>query len=253
MERYDGDGYKDADGMVIKYWQIENELNQAMFTTLYGWREPTGTAGLTSLWADWDFLTTLLDTLNRAVHDSDPTALTTQNLHTDIPPEYNRLFGLPGWPAAAFQWRNSMDIVGFDAYPNYYYADPINSDTVGERVDMLQELSGGKPVIIMESGYPAGPLELGYTEEKQAQYLVDSVHSAVDAGAIGYIHFKLTSTYQPSIEVTEQDKENLELIGQLFEDGHVLALLAWIALHEDEIPHMIEVLQAVEPFWVPEL
>lgn len=248
VERYDGDGYKDADGIVIKHWQIENELNQAMFTTLYGWREPTGLEGLTSLWADWDFLTSLLYTLNRAVHESDPSAVTTQNLHTDIPPEYNRLFRTPGWPDAAYQWRNYMDVMGFDAYPNYYYADPIQSDTVGDRVDLLHRISG-KPVIIMETGYPSGPPELGYSEEKQAQYLEAAVHSAVDAGAIGYLHFKLTSSDQPTIELTDQDKKDMAVLGRLFENGHIVALLGWTARHAEEIPHLIEVLQAVEPYW----
>ena len=71
----DGDGYKDADGIVIKHWQIENELNQALLTAIWGWRSPVWLEALLSPWADWDFCTELLATLNRAVHESDPDAI----------------------------------------------------------------------------------------------------------------------------------------------------------------------------------
>lgn len=249
VERYDGDGDRDASGIHIKLWQIENELNQAMFTTLYGWREPTGVDGLTSLWADQDFLFDVLFTLNRAVHQADPSAITTHNFHTDVPPEYNHFFKQPGWPESARLWRDLMDVIGFDAYPNYYYADPLRIDAITERINILKQAGGGKPIIIMESGYPAGPLETGFSPEKQAQYLDQAVHAAIDGGAIGYFHFKLSSSYTHSVEITDEDQANLEQIGHWFEEGRVLLLLGWVAQNADEIPHTIEVLQSVEGYW----
>lgn len=249
VERYDGDGDRDAPGIHVRFWQIENELNQAMFTTLYGWREPTGTAGLTSLWADQDFLEALLFTLNRAVHQADPSAITTHNFHTDIPPEYNHLFKQPGWPESARRWRNLMDVIGFDAYPNYYYADPLRIDAITERIQTLTEAGGGKPIIIMESGYPAGPLESGFSPEKQAQYLTGAVHAAIEGGAIGYFHFMLASSYTDSVDITAEDQATVEQLGLWFEGGDVLRLLGWVAKHPDEIPHTIDVLQSVEGYW----
>lgn len=248
VERYDGDGDRDAPGIVIKTWQIENELNQAMLTTLYGWREPTGVEGMSSLWADWDFLTELLRTLNRAVHEADPSAITVQNIHTDIPEEYNHLFRMPGWEEAALLWKDHMDWMGFDAYPNYYYADPIHGALVGERVSILREISG-KPVIAMEVGYPSGPTELGYSQEKQAQFLEEALVSVREAGARGYFHFKLASSETHSVVLTEEDKTNLALVGHLFEDTRIGLLLGWTARHLDYIPHFIDVLQAVEGYW----
>lgn len=248
VERYDGDGDRDAPGITIKTWQIENELNQAMLTTLYGWREPTGVEGMSSMWADWDFLTELLRTLNRAVHEADPTAITVQNLHTDIPEEYNHLFRLPGWEEAAVLWKDHMDWIGFDAYPNYYYSDPIHGAVIGERVTLLKDLTN-KPVIAMEVGYPSGPTELGYSQEKQAQFLEEAFHSALAAGARGYFHFKLASTETHSVVLTEEDKSNLALVGHLFEDSRIGLLLAWTSRHIDYIPHFIDVLQAVEGYW----
>ena len=85
VERYDGDGVDDApSGLRIPFWQTENELNQAFFTAIFGWRYPDLFGAFGSAWTDWEFVTRILETLRLAVKDADPTALTTMNFHTDV-------------------------------------------------------------------------------------------------------------------------------------------------------------------------
>ena len=250
VERYDGDGYKDADGIVVKYWQIENELNQALLTAIWGWRLPVWLDALFSPWADWDFCTELLATLNRAVHESDPEAITVQNLHTDIHPNLSHMILQPSWIDAAMLWRDYMDIIGFDAYPNYYVDEPIYGEVVGERAAILREASCGKPVMVMEIGYPTGPAELGFSPEKQARFIDEAFHSAYDAGVVGYMHFGMFSADSHSVEITEEDIANMEWLGPLFTKGRALPLLIWSLLNLDYLhDHFLDVVKTVEGYW----
>jgi len=74
VERYDGDGVLDAPGgQRVRFWQLENELNQAFLTAIWGWREPSFLDALNSAWRDWNFVTRLLQTLSRAVRVEDRT------------------------------------------------------------------------------------------------------------------------------------------------------------------------------------
>jgi len=250
VERYDGDGYKDADGIVIKHWQIENELNQALLTAIWGWRSPVWLEALLSPWADWDFCTELLATLNRAVHESDPDAITTQNLHTDIHPDLSHMILQPSWVDAATLWRDHMDLIGFDAYPNYYVAEPVYGYVVGERVEALREASCGKPIIVMEIGYPTGPAEMGFSWDRQAQFIDDAFHSAYDAGVVGYMQFGLISSDSHSVEITPEDIANMQRIGPLFTEGEALPLFIWALLNLNYLnEHFLDVVKAVEGYW----
>ena len=111
-------------GLRIPFWQTENELNQAFFTAIFGWRHPALFGAFGSAWTDWAFVTDILETLRLAVKDADPTALTTMNFHTDVHPGLNHYFDNPGWQEAVVQWRDLMDVISFDAYPNYYRSSP---------------------------------------------------------------------------------------------------------------------------------
>lgn len=82
MEAYLAYQYRYARAVVahfagrIRYWQIENELNEAFLTSMYGWRYNNFTAdierflknattpyGLFGAWNSWPFLTQLLTAL----------------------------------------------------------------------------------------------------------------------------------------------------------------------------------------------
>ena len=228
VERYDGDGIDDAPGgLVIKVWQLENELNQAGLTAAWGWREPAGVAGLDSAWSDWRFLTRLLETLHRAVKDADPEALTFMNFHTDVPAKISRIGGAPGWLEAVRQWRDDMEIIGFDAYPNYYVADPVRGKQVGEVVRMIREAAPGMPVWGVEIDYPAGPAERGFSPEKQAQFLRESYVAARAEGAGGYFKFCVIDRGVEVAKITPADVAALNKVVPLWEQGRVGALLGW--------------------------
>lgn len=251
VERFDGDGVLDSPtGVKISVWQIENELNQAMLTAVLGWRTPDYMDGISSAWADWSFLTELLATLRQAVFDADPNAQVTTNFHTDIHPGINQFFDLPSWTEAIVDWAPLVDWISIDAYPNYYQASPPKGDIVGERVAMALSASGGKPVFVMESGYPTGPAELGYDEEKQAQFMMDALRSAKAAGAVGFYWFGTQTPDVHSVVITATDLENMSLLASAFESGDAATLMSFALNQADYVQGQLkEVGLAVEAYW----
>ncbi len=250
VERYDGDGFLDAEDIVIKLWQTENELNQAGLTAAWGWRDPTWFKGLRSSWNDWDWLTRLLGILYRAVHDADPEAITYMNFHTDIHPRMNRLFGSPHWEQAVRDWKDLMDVIGFDAYPNYYTADPVRGEVVGERVARIKELAPGKKVMVIEVDYPYAPAVRGFSPEKQARFLGASYEAARQAGADGYFKFRVMDPGKHEVDITEKDLANLEKIVPWYEQGKMWRLLFWALPRYAYVrDHFLDVLKSVEGNW----
>lgn len=249
VERYDGDGYMDADGIVVKFWQLENELNQAMFTAVWRWRSPEWIDGLSSAWADWKFLDVLLWTLSKAVKDADPSAITLINLHSDIPDEVCNFFGIPTWLEAAALWRDYADIIGFDAYPNYVTPNPVMGEVVGERVRQVIEASCGKPTMIVETDYPTGPAILDFTPEAQAEYISEAFWSAYDAGAIGFLKLAVRGPDAHWVEITDEDVENIRLIRNWWLNENFISLGLWALAHLKDMLHIFDVIASVEGYW----
>ncbi|NUN12596.1 MAG: hypothetical protein HUU55_03050 [Myxococcales bacterium] len=251
VERFDGDGVHDSPtGVKISLWQIENELNQAMLTAVLGWRTPEYIDGISSAWADWFFLTELLSTLRQAVLDADPHAQVTTNFHTDIHAEINYFFDLPSWTEAVTQWAPLLDYVSIDAYPNYYQAAPPKGEVVGERVASTLAAGQGKPVFIMETGYPTGPAELGYDEENQAAFMVTALESAKAAGAVGFYWFGTQTLDSHSAVITETDLQNMKLLAGAFDSGDAASLLSFALNNADYVQGQLkDVGLAVEAYW----
>jgi hypothetical protein len=142
----------------VKCWQIENEPNWWAEHEAGGWR-----SGLA--WVeDHGFKLELLKELNNAVHMEDPKASTIINLEADA-----KILA-PG-PFSSY-----CDILGLDFYPNYKSAHPVNpgvtklADEVGKTLQ--------KPLMISETGYPSGPGFLGYSTERQAEYVENASREA---------------------------------------------------------------------------
>jgi hypothetical protein len=251
VERYNGDGEHDAPGgLVVKFWQLENELNQAYLTALWGWRTPSFLDALDCAWKDWEFVTRLLRTLSTAVRTEDPEAWTTVNFHTDIPGEINEGFLIPSWQDSIRQWVDLIDIIGVDAYPNYYQSQPVRGEVLATRVATASEMGCGKPVMVIETGYPTGPSERGYTEAGQAEYIQEAYQASVNAGARGFFLFGVKTGEAHGVVITPEDLANLEYLGQLFEAGAFAELLDFTLANIDYLQnHFVDVLQSVEPYW----
>jgi hypothetical protein len=251
VERYDGDGYLDAPGIApVRRWQLENELNEAFLTALWGWRQPSFEAAPGSAWQDWDFLTRLLDTLVDAVKSSDPGAVTAVNFHTDVSDSLSTALGKKTWRQAIAAWSGKIDIVGVDVYPNYYRAQPVRGNVVGERVSEALRLGGGKPVMVLEAGYPSGPSVEGFDEASQDAFIRAAYASAVSAGARGYFHFGSVTRESHDALVTPLDLANLELVAAAYDGQDASALIAFYLTQTAYIKgHFVKVLQAVEGYW----
>ncbi|CAG1000392.1 hypothetical protein MYXO_02965 [Myxococcaceae bacterium] len=251
VERYDGDGVDDApSGLRIPFWQTENELNQAFFTAIFGWRHPAYFGALASAWMDFEYLTRLLRTLRMAVKDADPTALTTMNFHSDVHPMLNQYFRQPGWLSSIVLWRMEMDVVSFDAYPNYYRSTPPAGSVVGERAAQVATLSCGMPVMVMETGYPSAPAEAGFDEAKQAAFLRDAFDSSVAAGVRGFFVFGARTSETHTATITPEDLAALDQLAGWIETGDAPALLTYAFANPDYMQnHLVEVVQAVEGHW----
>lgn len=162
-------------GSKVFAWQIENEPNVALETELVGIRE--GKA-----WRDIGFITKVLQVLEKAVRAEDAQAWITINFHTDIHFE-NEIK----------KWLPLIDMVSIDAYPNYLNGYSIKPEIVLERVKRAREFSGGKPVLVMETGFPSAPSLLGFSENKQNNY-IDYIYSKRnEVQCCGIFYFKLSS------------------------------------------------------------
>lgn len=158
----------------VKFWQIENEPDWWAEHEAGGWRsggrwlDPRG-------FRDW-----LLRDLNEAVHAEDPSASTIINLEADAAKVDPSEFAV------------SCDILGLDFYPNYRASVPIDV-SVFRRTDAYKR--AGKPLIISETGYPSGPGMLGYSPERQAEYVVAACReaNALDYNAVGIWRYVDTS------------------------------------------------------------
>ncbi len=157
-------------------WQIENEANTAGIELIAGIREGNS-------WDDATFVTELITTLSKAVRQEDPNAWVTTNLHTDI-----------FWKEHVTAWNHLVDWVGLDAYPNYGNGDPVDSITVNRRAGEARRLSGGKPVVVMETGYASAPANKGFSEEGQAQYFSELYEGFEEAGGCGVFYYKLRTS-----------------------------------------------------------
>ena len=188
-DHYLGRLFLHARGVVRRYrdrvglWQIENELNAAGETkTFVRWRHGR-------MWWNWSFLTAVMQTLHRAVKTESQKALVSHNFQCD----YRRVPGIWDWRRDVRRWAQAVDIVGVDRYPDYMIGRFSRGRAVARTVEAAKEVSGGKPVMIMEAGYPTAPSYRGFSEQGQVRYIESAIEASIDAGAEGFYYYNLVS------------------------------------------------------------
>ena len=160
----------------IDSWQIENEPNWWKMHEAGGWR--SGASWL----EQGGFRDELLGALNAAVHEEDPGATTMVNLEADE----EKLDVAP--------FAGHCDVIGLDFYPNYKSSEPVDASAIRRAGGAA--MASGKPVLIAETGYPSGPALLGYSRDKQAEYVdraLREAHSVDRVTGIGIWRYLDTS------------------------------------------------------------
>jgi hypothetical protein len=143
-----------------------------------------------------------------------------------------------------------MDIISFDAYPNYYRSSPPDGAAVGERARLIATQSCGMPIVVMETGYPTGAAEGGYDEAKQATFIRDAFDSSVENGVRGFFLFGARTSETHSATITPEDLDNVRLLATYLESGDAVALLTYAANNIDYVQGQLAgVVQAVEGYW----
>jgi hypothetical protein len=143
-----------------------------------------------------------------------------------------------------------MDVVSFDAYPNYYRAAPPDGRAVGVRARAVAAQACGMPVLVMETGYPTGPAEAGYDEARQAEFVRDAFDSAVEAGVRGFFLFGARTSETHAAVVTPYDLEQIALLATYLESGDAASLLQYALANLDYVQNQLAgVVQAVEGYW----
>jgi hypothetical protein len=165
----------------VDTWGLENELNIAALHVLLGWRSHVYPLQINH---------EILRTLSQAVDLHDPSA---QIVLTLSP--------FPGWQRFVSQsaQRFRFDAVGLYSYPSFNAgAAPVGfeKEIAGQIAD-AKKASGGKDVLIFETGYqtppdkPKTPEDEGaLLREYQATYIETMVRAAVDGGAKGVYFYQ---------------------------------------------------------------
>jgi len=200
---------------VVDYWMVDPEMNQsALFRLFGGWKAGNG-------WADWDYVTSVLQTLYEAVKDEEPTDLVCFPFNVDQPASVTFFYAhsplvsggdvtVLDWPDAVTDWLPYMDIVGIDFFESQGNPDPDCYERIKERVEMVVARAEGKPVMVTSIGVPSGPTELGWSEASQAEYVAQAFDAAVHAGAQGFFYFEIQTSGSHSVEITDFDAEAMD-------------------------------------------
>lgn len=238
----------------INVWQLENELNVARQTALWGWRDPMGLSAMKkTLWGDVNFLTQLMKTLSQAVKDEDPNAWRTHNFQMDIHARIMHRLGMPDVNEAIELWRDYLDLIGLDTYPNYYDANLKWQEQFTKQMKDIRRVACGRPIAILETNYPAAPNARGFTPEKQESYFNSILYLSQEnhLAALFMYGGVSISNREDNFKFTRKGQKNLKKLGHLFHEGRVVSLLLWALFHQKDLksPRLIQDLTSVEYFW----
>gem|GEM_PF-1620815 len=238
----------------FKIYQIENELNVAALTQLWGWREPSDFEAVKKGdWANLNFQKKVMETLLWSVKTEDPDGLVTHNFQTDLSGKLQNQIGQPTWEQSIELWRNYLDIIGLDYYPNYYDSDKKVEGELSRIIETARVHGCGKPVWIIETNYPSGPKDLGYTPEKQANF-IKMVKKEAEASRAEVLLFygALSTSYVEDRETfANQKKVMLRKFIKEYEKGSLSKILLMLLKYRKSFQsgELTYILTSVEPFW----
>ena len=163
-------------GADIDYWALENEMNFAKIHLVIMWR--------VGFWPNYKN-DAVMRTLSRVVREHDPSSKII-------------LSASPMFPGPFARWLERMndeidyDIVGLHLYPAFNptkegYAEKFY-ETADKAIRVASQSSGGKPVLLMESGFHTGNSLTGEdynTEENQSLYIEMMSGFALDNKLMG--------------------------------------------------------------------
>lgn len=167
----------------INTWQIENEPNWWKEHVAVNWR-----SGL--IWLEPESEELILRSLHNVVRQECPNGKIVINIEADRHP---------------VKWENYTkycDIIGLDFYPAYAHPHKTSADEIRLALQIRKET--GKNVIVAETGQPSGPTLLGYSEERQAEYVKSACETAYSCDGIsGLFVWRFTDSYWRSFPMQE--------------------------------------------------
>ncbi len=168
----------------ISAWQVENEPNWWLEHYATHWRSG-------GIWLEPGIQDLVLNELSTAVREADPNSTVIINLEAD--------HEKTNWE----HFSKLCDILGLDYYPNYSHSSPVDASRIGDAAKIRK--ATGHPVFIAETGYPSGPLIMGYDKEKQKDYVKQACEVARSTeGVEGLCLWRFSDTYWHSFP----DQEN---------------------------------------------
>gem|GEM_PF-1619118 len=206
---------------LISVWQIENELNAAGIAHKMNWWR----AG--EDWLEEEFRDNIIAILSEAVRIEDPTAKIIHPFH---------VFNLAN---SLDSWKDEIDIIGVNAYPNHFTALPNMGFLIGDFIWSVRRATtalgiGDKPVWLTETGYPAIEVNdsefdlnlvndfYNFTESRQSEYIEDAFNSAMEAGANRFYYFALTMP-EDSMAVENEDNMTFQYSGLIRRENNSYA------------------------------
>ena len=166
----------------VDSWALENELQFSLVHVLLGWRH----------WVYSDETNQyIMRTLSQAVVLHDPSA----QIVLTLSPMFSGWEGFVRQSAQRFRF----DAVGLYSYPfAMSSAEPVGSEEqVAAQIALAKQASGGKAVLIFETGYPTPRRNFWTLREQsatarayQATYVQTMIQSAIDGGAMGIYFYQ---------------------------------------------------------------
>ena len=180
-------------------WQIENELNVADSDAAMKAHSPRGWSPTT----DPGYADALMRTLADAVHTEGKRIgrklLTVTSFEGGLSGLASGSWSVNDW---GFVKDGTLDILGIDEYPNYVCGQPVNAYQIGMDVGDAKGVANGRPVWIVETGYPTAPTEHCFNLQNQATFFQQAFYSASTTGAQVVMPFGWIPTPQTAAQVS---------------------------------------------------